>query len=276
MNEVIRPSVLSGTWYPESKEELTHAIEGYFDRVKLTQIDGSVVGIIAPHAGYIYSGQVAAYGYKMVIGKSFDIVVILSPMHHYTYEKYIINAASHYETPIGEVAIDLNLVNKIKKELEISIVENETEHSIEIQLPFLQLALNDLKILPIMIGHSDVNQCNDIITALIKILNGKNALLVASSDMHHLNSYNEVKEKDKIVSQILIGFETKKIKSVLGRRDCTVCGRVPIVIAIETAKRLGAKKLFVTNQKNSGDVTNQMTGSVYTVGYLSAVIIKKS
>ena len=274
MNEVIRPPVLSGTWYPESKEELTQAIEGYFDRVKLPKIAGSVIGIIAPHAGYIYSGQVAAYGYKMVIGKSFDIVVILSPMHHYTYDKYIINAASHYETPIGKVEIDLNLVKNIKKELDISIVEQEIEHSIEIQLPFLQIALNDFKILPIMIGKIDVDQCNDIISALLKILNGKNALLVASSDMHHLNSYNEVKEKDEIVSQILIGFETKKIQSVLGSNDCTVCGRVPIMIAIETTKRLGAKKLFVTNQENSGDVTKQMKGSVYTVGYLSAVIMK--
>ncbi len=270
----IRRSVIAGAWYPGNSNLLRETVESYFARIKGKPVEGEIVGIISPHAGYPYSGQVAAYGYKQLIGKSFDVVVILSPFHQMPVGGYMVNSASYYATPLGKVPIEKELLEQIADEVELTFISYETEHSIEIQLPFLQVTLKEFTLLPIMIGLGNVYGCQDIVKALVKVLKGRKFLLIASTDLHHIPDYDEVVRRDKAVIEALLSFDLTRIREVLSPDDCSVCGKVPVSIVVDTAQRIGANKLIVLHHTNSGDVTGEKQPGQYTVGYLSAVIVK--
>jgi len=270
----LRPSVIAGTWYPGTKETLQSTIHAYFQKVKVQQLKGTVLGLISPHAGYPYSGQVAAYGYKQIIGKSIDIVVILSPFHQIPAGRYMTSSATHYSTPLGEVAINKALLEKVSKQIDLTYMKYDNEHSLEIQLPFLQMALKEFSLLPIMVGHDDVYGCEDIVTVLVNTLEEKNMLIIASTDLHHIPDYNEVVRRDKEVVETLANFNLASIRKVLSDPHCSVCGRVPVSIVVDVAQQLGANRCVVLNQTNSGDVTGEKSKGQYTVGYLSAAILK--
>jgi AmmeMemoRadiSam system protein B len=274
MNGMIRPSVIAGSWYPGDRNQLQRTIEGYFANVKTRAMGGRILGLISPHAGYAYSGQVAAYGYKQLIGQSYEIVVIVSPMHQMAIDRYIANEADYYETPLGKVAVAKDLLRLLQEKIGVSAIQRDAEHSLEIQLPFLQVALGEFTLLPIMVGHGDVFDCDDIVEALMTMMKGRDFLLVASTDLHHIDDYHEVVRKDAEVVKALSTFDLKKIRNVLARIDCSVCGRVPVSIVLDVTKRMGADKVVVLEQTNSGDVSGRKMPGEYTVGYLSAAIVK--
>lgn len=270
----VRKSSFSGSWYPGDKDVLMKAIEGYFRQVDLPEISGDVIGLISPHAGYMFSGQVAAYGYSLIRGMDFDTVFVISPLHQLWGGKIVVNTANSYETPLGRVPVDRALIETLAKEIEIDAVQNDQEHAVEIQLPFLQSALESFKLIPLMMGQADVGEVEDIVTALIHTIEGRKALFIASSDLHHISDYEAVKQKDKIVVDALSAFDTMGIRNVLSQPDCSVCGRVPISLVIGVTKKMGAERLLILNQTNSGEITGEKSAGQYTVGYLSAAIVK--
>ena len=272
MKAQIRHSVIAGSWYPGDPSELRQTIDGYMRNVSDEEISGVVVGLISPHAGYIYSGQTAAYGYKQLQGQSFDAVVIISPMHRMAYDPYLINDSDYYETPLGNVPVDQELVQSLCQDVNAKLIKQDAEHSLEIQLPFLQSTLREFELLPIMVSHSDVFGCEDIVSSLTELLKDRKSLLIASSDLHHIENYEEVVRKDDEIVRALTSFDLEKIRKRLATPDCSVCGRVPISIVLETTRRLGANQLLVLQQTNSGDVTGRKHLGEYTVGYVSAAI----
>lgn len=274
MNITVRPSVIAGSWYPGDRKQLQRTIEGYFANVGEPTLGGRIQGLISPHAGYAYSGQVAAYGYKQLVGQTFDIVVVISPMHQMAIDRYLINKSDYYETPLGKIVVEKDLAHLLKEEVGLTTILRDTEHSLEIQLPFLQVALGEFKLLPIMVGHGDVFDCDDIVEAIVKTMKGRDFLLVASTDLHHIDDYNEVVRKDREVVDALSTFHLEKIRDVLARIDCSVCGRVPVSIVLDVTQRMGADKVVVLEQTNSGDVSGRKMPGEYTVGYLSAAIVK--
>lgn len=275
MDHSVRSSVIAGTWYPGDANQLRKTIEAYFSKVDISPVKGEIVGIISPHAGYYYSGQVAAYGYKQIVGKSYDIVVVISPLHRMLAGTYVSTSASFYQTPLGDIPVAEALLDQLSQKVDLRRIPADNEHSLEIQLPFLQVALKSFYLLPIMVGHGDVYGNKDLVAILVKLLKSKRCLLVASSDLHHIDRYDEVVQKDQAVAQALSHFQLESIQEVLSRPDCSVCGRVPITIVVDTAQKLGANKLIVLEQTNSGDVTGDKSSGEYTVGYLSAAIVKK-
>ncbi len=274
MNHTIRPSVISGTWYPGDWNQLQETIDTFFSHVDIPPVEGEIIALISPHAGYSYSGQVAAYGYKQIIGKKYDVVVVISPLHRMAAGLYVSNSASFYQTPLGEIPVEKKLLDQIAQHVDLNKIAIDNEHSLEIQLPFLQIALKQFSLLPIMVGHGDVYGCEDLVKVLVKILKSKKALLVASSDLHHIEQYSEVVKRDKAVVRALSDFKLESIKEIFNQDDCSVCGRVPITIVVDAAQRLGANKLVVLKQTNSGDVTGNKEAGEYTVGYLSAALVK--
>ncbi|MBN2103105.1 AmmeMemoRadiSam system protein B [bacterium] len=272
MSEEIRPSILAGTWYPKNPDKLKHMIQKYLDHVEIPSIKSRIFGLITPHAGYIYSGQTAAYGYKQLLHREIDVVAIFCPMHHYGPGNYVVNGDIAYETPLGDVPVNRNLLNRLKKYVEIEEMFFDQEHAIEIQLPFLQSVLKNFSILPIMVGHNHVNDVEDMVSGLVEILHDQSALLVASSDMHHMNDYDAVKLNDTMVVDALKTYDLTNIRDVLSSSGCSVCGRVPISVVLETAKRLGAMNIQVLSQTNSADVIGSYIPGQYTVGYLSAAV----
>jgi MEMO1 family protein len=272
----IRSPVLAGEWYPGDPRELKRSIRDFLDRAPAPDPGGPFpIGLISPHAGVMYSGPTAARGYRRVEGRDFEIVAVLSPYHSYPSGDVMTGTASWYETPLGRIPVAHDLIDALRGETEITDVESENEHSIEIQLPFLQTVLKDFRLLPLMIGNRDVRNVEGIVRALEKALRGRKALLVASTDMHHLNSAEEVRRRDARVTAVLETFDLPEIRNALSPAGCTVCGKVPVSIVMDVAKRFGADRFETVHLTNSRDEFRGRYEGEYTVGYLSAVLTRE-
>jgi len=271
--ENIRQSAIAGSWYPGERIELQNVVENYFKSVKKEKIPGRIMGLISPHAGYVYSGQTAAYSYNQIRGMDVENIVVIAPMHRIAVSRYMTNAEAYYKTPLGLVPVNHRILDEMRKHVNLTFVAGDDEHSLEIQLPFLQSAIKEFSIVPILIGHSDVYDINDITGALINVLDKEKTLIVASSDMHHIDDYRKVEENDNRFIQALESFDLVKIREVLNREDSTICGRVPISILLEVVKKWGAKKIHILNRTNSAEVTGRKIRGEYTVGYLAAAIV---
>jgi AmmeMemoRadiSam system protein B len=272
----VRNPLFAGAFYPDNTRQLERQIENLLARVESTKIVGEIVGLISPHAGYIYSGQTAAYAYACVREASFDTVVVLSPLHRMPLGRFAITSASEYQTPLGTIPLDVEIVDALEHELEVERVLYDGEHSLEVQLPFLQVALNEFKLLPIMIGASSFDAGSELGSALARILVDRKALIVASTDLHHIPDYSQVLRRDQTVIDALATFDLDRIKSVLSPWDCSVCGRIPVYAMLTAAKALGANSLQILHHTTSGDVTGNHTPGQYTVGYLAAAVYKGS
>lgn len=272
MKKKIRSSVLSGTWYPGDAEELKVTIKDYFSQIKIPKMDKITGGIIAPHAGYMYSGLTAAHAYKAIEGLAYDVIVILAPLHRMPMGRYVINKADFYQTPMGMVPIHKNLIDKLSEIVKITFVDSEEEHAIEIQLPFIQSILKETPILPIMIGITHMDQCDDIVNGLATLLKSVPSLIIMSTDLHHISNYDEVVSKDNEVIKVFKTFDLSKIRDRLEQPDCSVCGRVAIYIGLSVLTLLGAESFHVLHHTNSGDVTGDRFPGQYTVGYLAAAV----
>jgi AmmeMemoRadiSam system protein B len=272
--ENVRRSVVAGSWYPGTERQLQKTVQGYLDNVEKEKVEGELIGLISPHAGYIYSGQVAAYAYKQLDGASYDVVAVISPMHRVPLGRFAITSAAAYETPLGLVKIDSELVGALEEKVRINRVSHDGEHSLEIQLPFLQVALGDFCLLPVMIGESSFEAGEKLGTALAEVLRDKKALVVASTDLHHIENYDEVVRRDKVVVDAIASFDMTRIKKALSPWDCSVCGRIPVYAMLTAARALGANEVRILHHTNSGDVTGTRAPGQYTVGYLAAAVYR--
>ena len=201
---MIRNPVVAGQFYPQSPTELEAMIEGFIDE-NVEKED--VIGLVSPHAGYVYSGQTAAYDYKQLEGLDFDIVAIVSPMHRMYVGPVIVNDCDHCETPLGLVKVDRGLVTALEKRISLSRVDWDDEHSLEIQLPFLQHVLGDFELLPVMQGDQSLSTCQALADALVAVLQGKRALLIASTDLSHFHSYDAAVKLDSVASQAITDYD---------------------------------------------------------------------
>jgi AmmeMemoRadiSam system protein B len=271
-----RHSIIAGQWYPGTARELRRTVEGLLADVKAVPFDGTVIGLISPHAGYAYSGQTAAHAYRQVQGAQFDVVAVISPLHRLPLGRFAISNADAYETPLGAVALDGERVSALEHEIPVKRVAFDGEHSLEIQLPFLQIALGEFALLPVMVGDSSLEAGVELGSALARVLSGSNALIVASSDMHHIDDYAQVVRRDQAVIDAIATFDMRRIQEALSPWDCSVCGRIPIVAMLTAAQALGADQIQVLHHTNSGDVTGIRTEGQYTVGYMAAAVFKTS
>jgi MEMO1 family protein len=275
VSEHIRPSIIAGQWYPGNTRELTRTIERFFAQVDSTELEGTIVALISPHAGYAYSGQTAAYAYHQIRHQSFDVVVVISPVHRMPVGRFAITKADAYETPLGLLRLDHDLIESLGERIPLNRVGYDGEHSIEIQLPFLQLALGDVRLLPIMIGVSSFEAGEELGTALIQVLQGRKALIVASTDLHHIEDYSAVVRRDQVVSDAIASFDMRAIRKALSPADCSVCGRIPVYATLTAAQGLGADKVKILHHTTSGDVTGIRAPGQYTVGYLAAAAYQR-
>ena len=273
---VVRPSAVAGTWYPGSERELRRTISGLLANSARPELRGRLLGLIAPHAGYAYSGPTAAQAYTQLAGKSCDTVLIMSPSHQaFWREDFVVAAATHYETPLGLVEVDEQFVDQLARRVGLGRVQRDDEHSLEIQLPFLQVVLGDFRLVPVMISTDDAasaRRLGEVLGEMIQLHEGS-TLLVASTDLHHIRDYDEVVRRDQAVVDALTGYDMQRIEAVLTERGCSVCGRMPVLAVLEAARALGADHVQVLHQTTSGDVTGDRRPGQYTVGYLAAAVV---
>jgi AmmeMemoRadiSam system protein B len=237
---------------------------------------GKLLAIIAPHAGYQYSGLTAAYAYKLLQGLSFDLVVVVSPSHREYFNGISIFPGTAYQTPLGIMPVDEQLRAALTSSgaiISSSLKGHRAEHAVEVHLPFIQKFLGDVKILPVVMGDQRGEYCYYLGEKLGEALNGKSALLVASSDLSHFHPGPEANALDSIVVRDLEKFDPAKLIDDLDSNRTEACGGGPIASVLIAARMLGGNSVKVLDHRNSGDVTGDQSS---VVGYLSAAIFKEN
>jgi hypothetical protein len=271
----LRKSVIAGSWYPGAPSILRRDIENYFDLVPDGEWQGEVVGLIAPHAGYTYSGQVAANAYKLIRGKKYDAVIVIGPSHRVAFHGVSIFSKGGYETPLGIVPVAEELAEKIKNisKRVVDIPEAHfQEHSVEIQLPFLQVALGDFSFIPLVMGDQNANTCQELAQAIYTASLGKKILIVGSSDLSHFYNDNMAKKLDAVVLRHLKDGDAVGLLASLAKGNAEACGGGPMVVAMLTALMMNANKPHLLKYANSGDVAGDKSS---VVGYAAAVYCKE-
>lgn len=273
----IRPSILAGSWYPADAAELRKSIERYLSKAKAEPLKGELVALIVPHAGHKYSGQTAAYAYKFLEGRTFDRVIILGPSHHFGFPGASVSLQKGYQTPLGIVAIDQDFSQKLLADEPFLnwLPQVETpEHSLEIQLPFLQVVLKQIKIVPIIMGADDFETCARLAKKLAKSIQGSGkTLLIASSDLSHFYKAEQAKKLDQEFIKHIRDLNPEALYAALRVKKTEACGRAPVLTVMLAAKALGADRALILNYAHSGDVSGD---NDRVVGYVSAVLVKKA
>jgi AmmeMemoRadiSam system protein B len=267
--EELRPSPIAGTWYPGTAESLAATIDGFLAQVPPQEVPGQLVGLVAPHAGYVYSGQVAAYAYRLLQGQRYPRVVVLSPCHT-PYPGRFLVTARHYATPLGVVRVDHELVDRLGEHIPITRLEYDEEHSLEIQLPFLQRTLGEFLLLPVMLRNQSWQDCQDLAAALGEVLGESRPLLVASTDLCHAHNYEQVRSTDAATVAALERGEAEEFWKTAWQLQ-GACGLGAVTTVLLLAQRWGAQRVTILQRTNSGDVTGERRG--YVVGYAAAAIV---
>lgn len=276
-----RKPAVAGMFYPADPSELSSICKKYLDQAGEKTLQTKPFGIIVPHAGYVYSGGVAAYAYKEIQGEKYEAVVILSPSHIDYFHFASVYSGEYYETPLGKLPISKEIASKCTtkdKFIQLSTRGHEFspfergEHAIEVQLPFLQTVLGNVPIVPIIIGAMDWQVVETLGKKLGEIASNQEVLVIVSSDLSHYHSYSDCKEIDaKLISQ-LEQMDAKSFYNGLIERKYEACGGAPITSMLIAAERIGANSVKILKYANSGDVPYGDKSQV--VGYLSAAIYK--
>lgn len=272
--ERIRESVIAGSWYPARPESLRSEIARYLDLAAPSRVNGELVGLIVPHAGYMYSGGVAAHAYRLLREQRFDRVLILAPSHRARFKGASVYPLGGYRTPLGVVPLDRSLVEKLLEHPPLVRFVPEAdaeEHSLEIQLPFLQVVLRDFRLTPVVMGDQSLEHCQELASLVASACKDARALLIASSDLSHYHPYAEAKGLDRIVSDCVADFDPLALHSHLQKGDCEACGAGPMITVMLASRLMGADKARVLHYANSGDVSGDTRG---VVGYLAAAFYR--
>jgi hypothetical protein len=274
----VRPSPIAGHWYEGDPETLAHNVDEYLAEAQLPKLDGDVMGIIAPHAGHRYSGAVAGYAFSALRGLRPDLVVLAGPMHHPYDEPLITSAHNAYYTPLGNVRVDRNAVKDLdvvlKTELGFGVtaVSNDAEHSLEIELPFLQRVFqHDWSLLPIMVRSLDARVSEVLGKALATVMRDKNVVFVASTDLSHFFKQETALTYDRAMLNEIEAFNPEGAFDLDRTRKGFACGLGAFTAVLWACRKLGADKVKVLRHATSANITGDYSS---VVGYGAAAILK--
>ncbi|MDD4860016.1 MAG: AmmeMemoRadiSam system protein B [Dehalococcoidales bacterium] len=270
---MIRKPAVAGQFYPAEAAQLKSLIAGLVDETEEKQ---TVIGLMSPHAGYPYSGPVAGATISRV--KLRATCIILGPSHTGMGKHFAIMTSGSWQTPLGEVAIDGELAGKIlaaSSHLEEDAVAHQYEHSLEVQLPFLQYFRPDIRIVPIVLSQGDGEIYKEIGRELAEVIknSGKEVIILASSDMTHYESQESAEKKDRQAIDAVLNLDEDSLLKRVARLDISMCGYAPVVAMLAAAKALGADKAELVKYQTSGDTTGDYSS---VVGYAGILVKKES
>jgi len=274
----VRPSPIAGKWYEGNADALARSVDEYLNDAKLPELDGDVIAVIAPHAGHIYSGSVAGYAFAALRDRKPDLVVVVAPMHQYYNERLITTSHDAYRTPLGDIPVDKQALNELDAILKadlgfgLSPVSKDPEHSLEIELPFLQRALkSDWKLLPIMVRAQKPQVSEGLGKALARVLQDKNFVLVASTDLSHFYKQHAALTFDRAMLDAIEAFDPDGAFELERTEKGFACGLGAFTAVLWASRGLGANRARVLRHATSGDVTGDYSS---VVGYGAAVVLK--
>ena len=271
-NEMVRKSPIAGTWYPGEKKQLAYQIEDYFAKAKPPAVEGRIIALISPHAGIQWSGQAAAYGYKLLKGKKVKRVIVLGPSHYSGFRGIATSEEEFYETPLGRIKVDREISDVLYKLPLFQGPRNAElqEHSLEMQLPFLQFALGEFLLVPLVVGDMSGKDYAEAAQVLAPYLDSS-TIVVASSDFTHYgnrfgylpfteNPRDNLKKLDDGAIKMILAKDFQGFLGYVDETGATICGTRPIGIILKMlpAKAQGTLLDYYT----SGDVTGDFSSSV--------------
>ncbi|MBW1803300.1 MAG: AmmeMemoRadiSam system protein B [Deltaproteobacteria bacterium] len=262
-------------WYPNSKAQLSRMIGRFLTAARTAPLQGDLEALIVPHAGYVYSGQVAAYAYKHLVNAGFERVIMIGPSHRARFRGVSVNLQKGYQTPLGTAAADLNFARKIIRSDPLIRWVPEAharEHSLEIQVPFIQTVLPKARIVPILMWEKNMDVCSKLAKILFREINNTaSTLLLASTDLSHFHEGKRARALDMEFIKYVRSLDPEGLDRALSSGRCEACGWGPAVTTLLTARKLGANRSVILNYANSGDVTGDYR---QVVGYLSAALMR--
>ena len=270
MSQVRKPAV-AGYFYPADSSKLKSEIEVLLSIAGKKDIPGKIYGIVSPHAGYIYSGKTAAFGFNLLDKNKVKTVVILSPSHREYFPGVSVYEGDAYQTPLGTVPINKKLAGDLTnkgKTIFKGREGNRDEHAIEVQLPFLQTVLEDFEIVPVVMGNQGKMYIDELTERLSESVDD-NTVVVSSSDLSHYYSGDVAERMDSIVEREINNFNYTGLLENFEARRCEACGAGTIIAMMKSADKLNYRKAKVLNRCDSGDTTGDKRE---VVGYLSAAV----
>lgn len=260
-------------FYPSDPKRLAAQLDQLLSDAHAVEIDGDLLALIVPHAGYLYSGGVAAEAYKQIERKDVGTVVLIGPSHHMRFPWISVYDSGYWQTPLGMVPIDSELAKELisrHSSIRSAPELHAHEHSLEVQVPFLQRVVDDLRIVPVMMGDQSPALCETLGRAVAGALGGRKGLIVASTDLYHGYSYEECGQIDGTTVELIDRFAHAALAESLETGGAQACGGGPVVAAMTAAKLMGGKDVTVLEHTSSADITGQKTG--WIVGYMSAIV----
>ncbi|MGB9722766.1 MAG: AmmeMemoRadiSam system protein B [Chloroflexia bacterium] len=271
----IRPPAVAGQFYPADPGQLAAMVDGFLEGIEPTP--GRPIGLIVPHAGYIYSGPVAAYAYAELRGLHYDAVILIGPNHRLAdFTGIGVYPAGAFQTPLGTVPVDAELARAILEadpSFQSDPQLHALEHSLEVQLPFLQRVLPDTPIVPILIGMPTQENARALTAALSRVLPGCNVLLIGSTDLSHYPPYEEAVRVDQALLAAIATLDVGEFRREAARSmslgipnlQTPCCGQQAVAVVMEVSRVLGADRATILHYANSGDVPEGRRDQV--VGY---------
>jgi len=289
----VRPAGVAGAFYPADPAALTAMMDGMLARASVPPIHGAILAAVVPHAGYQYSGPVAAYTYAALKGRKYTRVIVIAPSHYESFNFTSVYDGDAYTTPLGTIPVDKSFAQQLAK-MSPSIRLSErghratgqgAEHALEVQLPWLQHVLGNFTLVPVIMGNQSYESSRDLGVALAKLIQKESAahpasgpddapagtLILASSDLSHYHRYDDAVKLDHKTLNAFQSWDYFSMSRNFETRVWEACGGAPIVAAMIAAEREGARDARVLRYANSGDVTGDHAG---VVGYSADVIVK--
>lgn len=261
----IRSPIAAGTFYPDNPQELKQMVELFIRQSSVRKLEDLPKGLIVPHAGYVYSGIVAASAYKVIQDKEFSTVILLGPSHHFVFPDFVFSPPGYWETPLGRVkTLSLSdFPSVVYPELfQQSARIHQPEHCLEVQLPFLQVIKKEFKIFPLLVGDIDIEKGS---RALLSLLRNPDSLLIVSSDLSHYLNFEDARRVDKVTLDAILAKDRQRFEQ-FGE----ACGKTAISLLLEIAVQHNWRPVLL-RAMNSGETAG---GKEQVVGYASVVFIK--
>jgi len=279
----VREPVAAGSFYPAEASTLRSTVEEFISQAQVARERGELIALIVPHAGYEYSGKVAACAYRQIEGRTYDTVVIVGPSHRVPFRGAALSGAGAWRTPLGQVPIDADAERAIAaadSRAQALPEAHEVEHSVEVQVPFLQCSLKGFALVPVTMVDFSRTNCEALASALASIARRKKVLLVASSDMSHYPDYADAVRVDKATLRAIETLDAQAVEKAAAREmsegtanlATVLCGEGPVKTILMAARKLGANRVRVLRYANSGDAPGGDRSRV--VGYCAVAIYR--
>ncbi len=270
---ILRSPAVAGSFYPDNPVQLRREVESYLGGTdEIPAVSSKPRALIVPHAGYYYSGAVAGSAYRLIKNQKYDLVVVLAPSHRHYFIGTSIYNIGNYATPLGEIEVDTRLAESLiaeNSEINFSPEAHSQEHSLEVQLPFLQVALGKFTLLPMVLGRQDRQQGERLAAILTDLALHRSLLLIASTDLSHFHDAATAEILDKRIINAVAAFSPETLYSLIENQQAEACGAGPLLTVMLAAGKMASERVEILSYRHSGQVSGD---NERVVGYLAAAI----